>query len=173
MTALCACPIPAELGNYKISSYTAGYGQCFAFLFIFFSSFFILLADVRGHSVIAAFQSGFFLMQTAALWCTDLQTGPMLPVQLYLSNLLVSKLRANTLCALPHSALFRDVNRSRKGTVSICGCNSLLLCVLVLSRCRTSPETEFPHFPLCPSSLKYNYVVALKAGTLAQTLQRI
>lgn len=60
MTALCACPIPAELGNYKISSYTAGYGQCFAFLFLFFSSFFILLADVRGHSVIAVFQSGFF-----------------------------------------------------------------------------------------------------------------
>lgn len=55
-------------------------------------------------------------------------------------------LRASSLWGMPHSPPVKNVIRSRKSSVILCGC-SFLLCVPLLSGRGTSAWAEFPYFP--------------------------
>lgn len=150
LTALCAFSIPSELGHYEISPYTAGYGQCF--FFFFFS--FITSRCIRAFCNCNLPEWWYFIVHSAALmhrpaaWVNASRAALTFKLFQTFADWNCT-LRASSLWGMPHSAPVKNVNRSRKSNVIICGC-SFLLCVLLLSRCGTSARTEFPYFPPVP-----------------------
>lgn len=173
MTALCACPIPAELGNYKISSYTAGYGQCFAFFF-FFLLFYTPSRRKRTFCNCSLSECFFFNADSSSVMhrpadridaaCAALSFKPSRIKTAYWGP------TPSAPCLiLLYSEMWTEAEKALLVSVAVTAC----CCV-----CWSSADAEhhlrqnFLIFP-CPNSLKYNYVVALKAGTLAQTLQKI
>lgn len=109
------------------------------------------------------------------LWCTDPQTGLMVAVQ-YLSTLFWLKLRTGgqfPLGLLSFCSSWRLEQKEKRHCWYLWLYQLFAACTGPQWMCnRGTPGTEFPSFPLCPNNLKWNYVVCLKIGISAQTLQR-